>query len=294
MAKLRFDVVSYVLQHGSAYDKLYLARALKHKPDPRWMEDLLAQQNPDGGWPRQFGKQMPSGVVTSARVLELLLKTGLDTGSAAAERATRFLLLGQRDDGGWSENPELAALIPKGETWVSVQHSMTYTTADAVNALVQAGLASQPSVKRGIQFLRTTQNEEGGWDSHLAPGQPQRTDVAAMDVIVKALVLSGEPSDSAVLRCTIQALVTNRAHWDIPVSAAAVLNVFCRLGYAAEHPYVEQLVDTLIRTQAADGGWSWFGTGPSDPGQTVYSAKQLIKCGVEIPAAWAQMGLRSD
>jgi hypothetical protein len=281
MAKLRSDAVRYVFEHGSAYDKLYLARALQQKPDPRWTEELLALQNPDGGWPRELGKPMPSGVVTSARVLELLLKTGLDPGSVAAEKVIRFLLSSQRPDGGWSENPELAALIPKEETWVSAQHSMTYTTADAVNALLQAGLANLPSVKRGILFLHTTQNDEGGWDSHLTPGRPSQTDVAAIDVIVKALVLAGEPRDSAVLRRTIDAFVTNRAHWDIPVSAAAVLNVFCRLGYPPGHPYVQELVETLARTQAADGGWSWLGEDPSSPGQTVYCVKQLVKCGVE-------------
>jgi hypothetical protein len=263
MAKLRVDAVRYVLEHGSAYDKL----------------------NPDGGWTRELGKQMPSGAVTSARVLELLLKMGLDPDSAAAERAIRCLLSGQRVDGGWSENPELAALIPKEETWVSAQHSMTYTTADAVNALIQAGLAQLPSVKRGILFLRTTQNDEGGWDWHMTPGRPGQTDVAAMDVIVKALVLSGEPEDSAVLRRAMDALVTNRAHWDIPVSAASVLNVFCRLGYPPEHPYVQESVETLLRTQARDGGWSWLGEGPSSPGQTAYCVKQLVKCGVVIQPA---------
>jgi hypothetical protein len=90
------------------------------------------------------------------------------------------------------------------------------------------------------RLLDVEMNDEGGWDSHMAPGRPSQTDVAAMDVIVKALVLSGEPRQSAVLRRTIDALVTNRAHWDIPVSAAAVLNVFCRLGYRAEHPYVRE------------------------------------------------------
>ena len=104
-----------------------------------------------------------------------------------------------------------------------------------------------------------------------------------MDVIVNALVLSGEPRESAVLRRTIDALVNNRTHWDIPVSAASVLNVFCRLGYPPEHPYVQELVGTLLQTQAPDGGWSWLGEGPSSPGQTVYCVKQLVKCGVRMP-----------
>jgi hypothetical protein len=281
MVRLRFDAESYVLQYGSAYDKLYLARALKQEPDARWVEELLAWQNPNGGWARELGKGGPSGVVRSARVLELLLKTGVNASSATAGRATRFLISSQRADGGWAENPELADLIPKEETWVSAQHSMTYTTADAVNALIQAGLTELPNVERGILFLRTTQNDDGGWDSHPAPGQPHKTDVAAMDVIVKALVLSGEPKVSSLFRRTVDALVSNRAHWDIPVSAASVLNVFCRLGYPPEHPYVRELVDTLTQTQANDGGWSWFGTGPSDPSQTAYCVKQLVKCAIQ-------------
>ncbi|MEW6232019.1 MAG: prenyltransferase/squalene oxidase repeat-containing protein [Chloroflexota bacterium] len=282
MIKLRYDAVKYVRDNGNSYEKLYLAVGLSQRVDRGLIEELLALQNPDGGWPRELEKQMPSGVTRTSRVLELLLKVWLDKNSPIATNAIHFLLASQRADGGWSENPELSKFVPKDEAWVSTTYSMTYATADVVNALGKAGYSGHPSVQKAIAFLHKTQNEEGGWNSHIGPDYPYGTDIAGMDVIVKALLLSGEDKESVIFKRAIEAILKNHADWKYPVCASSVLNVFLRLGYNPGHPHVQELVNILVETQKPDGGWNELGEGSTDPGQTVYCIKQLKKCGVGI------------
>ncbi|MDH5186537.1 MAG: terpene cyclase/mutase family protein [candidate division WOR-3 bacterium] len=282
MARIRYDAVKYVKENGNAFDKLYLADALNQRPDKNLVEELLSLQNPDAGWSWQLQKNMPSGIVMTGRVLELLLKTGLDKNSNQARNAIDFLWKNQKPDGGWSENPELSAFIPKEHGWISTEHSMTWATGDAVNALIKAGYLNHPGVKKAVAFLLKSQNEEGGWYSHVGKNYPYGTDLASMDVIVKALLLSEENRESAVFKKTVEAILKYRAKWKSPVDAAAVLNIFLSLGYKPEHQSVRELVDILIKTQDQTGGWRPIETSPTDPAQTVYCLKQLKKCGVEI------------
>ncbi len=283
LKRLRYDAVKYVLENGNPYEKLYLMKALNQSPDRNLIQEVLSLQNPDGGWPRELRKSMPSGVVATSRVLELLLKISKDKDSPIAKNAINFLLAKQREDGGWSENPELSEFISKEEAWISTTYSMTWATADVVNALIQAGFSTHPIAQKGVIFLHKTQNEEGGWNSHIGPDYPYGTDIAAMDVIVKALWLSGEDKESAAFKRAIEGVLKHRNAWKHPVCASSVLNIFLRLGFTSENPDVKELLSILIRTQRKDGGWSALEEEPtSDSGQTAYCVKQLKKCGVEI------------
>jgi hypothetical protein len=280
--RLEYDAVDYVRVNGNIYEKLYLAYALGEVPDPELLHELTGLQNRDGGWPWQFQGGEPSGVGATARVLELLLKTGLERGSETCSQAVSFLLSLQREDGGWAENPELSDLIPKDWIWVSTAGSMTHITGDVINALIEAGESSNPSTARAVAFLKKTQNEEGGWPSHLGSDYTHGTDIAGMDVIVKALLGAGEPKDSQVFKRAIEVVVREREDWKLPVCGASVLNLFTKLGFGPDHEYVRELAETLIEKQRPDGGWNWVGDLPSNPAQTVYTVKQLKKCGVEL------------
>jgi len=280
--KLRYDAIHYVATHGDLYEKLYLAYALGEAASSSVVEEIISSQNPDGGWSWQSHKGKPSGVGATARVLELLLKTGLEKQSEVCSKALSFLLSLQREDGGWSENPELAGLIPKDWIWVSTAHSMTHITGDVINALLEAGYANASNVAKAIAFLKDTQNQEGGWPSHLGPDYTHGTDIAGMDVIVKALLRAGEPKDSQVFKTAIEVVVREREDWKIPVCGASVLNLFTKLGFGPDHEYVRELAETLIEKQRPDGGWNWTEDLPSNAAQTVYCIKQLKKCGVEF------------
>ncbi len=281
MTTLNADAAGFVLEHGNAYEKLYLCAALGRPANQSLVTELLALQNSDGGWPWSLVAGMSSSVVTTARTLELLVKTGLEPADHVAEDAACFLLARQREDGGWCENRELSDLIPSDMVWISTTHSMTYATGDAISSLVAAGHAGHPAIGKAAALLRRTQNDEGGWSPHIAPDAPGGTDIASMDVIVKALMLTGEGRNSAILKWAAEAVVGNWEDWKYPVSAASALNVLLRLGYPRSHSHVQALVEALVESQRADGGWSVTGVGPSDAGQTAYCVKQLLKCGVE-------------
>ena len=282
--KLKHDAVSYVLKTGSPFHKLKLLFMLKIQPEKRkkLLGDLKSLQNLDGGWPWQLQKGMASGISQTARTLELLLKAGESRDSDMTKRAVAFLYQMQKEDGGWSENPELKEIIPKDWNWISTEHS-GYQTAGAINALIAADYSRDARIAKAINFLYQTQNEEGGWPSHVGPNYPyEGSDIAAMDHIVTALLRFGEPKNSLVLKRAVDALLKHREDWKEPVDGAAVLCVFLTLDYPSNHEYVKELVANLIKTQRPDGGWNWFGDLPSNPAQTVDCIEQLIKCGVKV------------
>jgi len=229
-----------------------------------------------------IGEGETGGVGATARLMELLLNTGLARHSETCSKAVSFLLSLQREDGGWSENPELSGLIPEGWIWVSTADSMTHLSGDVINALIEAGESRNPNTARAVTFLKETQNEEGGWPSHLGPGYTHGTDIAGMDVIVKGLLRAGEPPESDIFKRAVEVIVKERKDWSLPVCGASVLNVFLKLGYDPEHEHVRELTETLLNGQRPDGGWNWMEDLPSNPAQTVYCIKQLKKCGVEF------------
>jgi hypothetical protein len=282
--RLRYDAVSYVLKNGNPFHKLKLLVTLNLKPEKRrrLIEELKSLQNPDGGWPWQLKRGMPSGISQTARILELLLKTGESRNSDMTKHAVAFLFQKQNPDGGWSENPELKEIIPKDWDWISTERS-GYQTADVASALIEAGYLDDPRVVKAVRFLYQTQNEEGGWPSFVGPDYPyEGSDIAAMDHIVGALLRFGEPKNSPVFKRAVKALLKHREDWKEPVDGAAVLGVFLMLDYPLSHEYVKELAASLIESQRPDGGWNWFGDLPSNPAQTVDCVEQLVKCGVKV------------
>ncbi len=280
--RVRYDAIKYIRGNGNIFDKLCLVDVLNQLPDKNHIKELLSLQNPDGGLPWKLQSKMPSGIVMTGRVLELLFKIGIDKNSVEVKKGINFLLNKQRPDGGWSENPELAPYIPKDQGWISTEFSMTWATGDVISSLIKAGYSSQPGIKNAVSFLKRTQKGDGGWNSHVGKDYPYGTDLASMDSIVKAFLLSGEDRTSDIMKKVVKAVLKNHDKWKSPVDASAVLNIFLNLEYDSKNEYVKELVQTLIKTQNANGGWSPIETFPTDPAQTAYCLQQLKKCGVEI------------
>jgi hypothetical protein len=66
------------------------------------------------------------------------------------EARTRELIDAQRPDGGWAQTPYLS--------------SDAYATGQALYALSEMGVAiSDPTLKRGAEFLLHTQDRDGSW-----------------------------------------------------------------------------------------------------------------------------------
>jgi len=194
---------------------------------------VLGMQSQNGGWAAfdaentstlpnrlpfcDFGEvtDPPSADVT-AHVLEALALEGR-AGEPAAQRGIAYLLAEQEDDGSWFGR------------W-GANH--VYGTGAAVPALVACGLGGHASVARAVAWLRSVQNEDGGF---------------------------GED-----LRSYVDREWRGRGHSTASQTAWALLALEAA-GVADET--VEQAVGFLADTQNEDGSWDepWY-TGTGFPG----------------------------
>jgi squalene-hopene/tetraprenyl-beta-curcumene cyclase len=127
---------------------------------------LVAMQNSDGGWgafDRNIDNEMltrvpfadhnamldPSCPDITARVLEALSHYGYRVGQKPVDRAVKFILARQEDNGSWF-----------GRWGVNY----VYGTWQVLVGLAAAGFdMSAPVVRRGVRWLKDVQNADGGW-----------------------------------------------------------------------------------------------------------------------------------
>ncbi len=126
---------------------------------------LASMQNSDGGWGafdhennRQFLNHIPfadhnamldpSTSDVTARALECLGQMGWPASDPAIERARAFLRKEQTREGAWY-----------GRWGVNY----LYGTSGVLRAMESVGLSSQPECRRAADWLRSVQNEDGGF-----------------------------------------------------------------------------------------------------------------------------------
>jgi squalene-hopene/tetraprenyl-beta-curcumene cyclase len=192
----------FALRPGVAWSERPIAEREAIGDAAAW---LVALQNRDGGWPtfcRGWGT-LPfdrSAADISAHVLRALGRwlgeAGDERGCAAlAARARKavargfaFLERTQRADGAW---------LPLwfGNQFAPDEENPVYGTARVLAAWQQAGRSAHPRARRGVQWLRQAQNEDGGWGGvRGASSSVEETSLA-----VKAL-LECDPRDVAAGR----------------------------------------------------------------------------------------------
>ena len=161
---------------------------------------LVQNQNPDGGWAFSGlpGSNLPGDADDTALASLALLKLKLADSNTAIHRGLGWLRAHQGRDGSWSTYlpgqgdvgcvsitaHAIEALIEAGERdtdidracgWLKRQISRdgywsdlwlaknTYGTANAITALIQAGDQDCEEVRRGVRWLESVQNHDGGW-----------------------------------------------------------------------------------------------------------------------------------
>jgi squalene-hopene/tetraprenyl-beta-curcumene cyclase len=155
----------------------------------RWAASL---QNRDGGFPtfcRGWGA-LPfdrSGSDLTAHALRALSKDGSFAGSEAARR---YLARQQRPDGAW---------LP---LWFGNQHAPddvnpVYGTSRVLAAYRDLKLADSQECRRGVTYLLSVQNPDGGWGG--AKDCPSSVEETALAVEMLAELAPGEAAQRGVL-----------------------------------------------------------------------------------------------
>ena len=119
---------------------------------------LEKTQLADGSW---FGRWGVNYIYGTWSVLCALNAAGLDASHPMVRKACDWLKAIQNEDGGWGEDCDSYRLDYDGYRPFK---SVASQTAWGVMGLMAVGLAHDPAVKRGVDWLIRTENEEGFWD----------------------------------------------------------------------------------------------------------------------------------
>jgi squalene-hopene/tetraprenyl-beta-curcumene cyclase len=135
----------------------------------RGVDALIRDQEKDGSWFGRWGMNYIYGTWSSLCALAI---AGQDPQSEPVRRAAAWLVDIQNPDGGWGESAASYRLDHKGYEGAPSNASQT---AWALLGLMAAGEADHPAVARGVEYLASTQGEDGFWSEpfHTATGFPR-------------------------------------------------------------------------------------------------------------------------
>jgi squalene-hopene/tetraprenyl-beta-curcumene cyclase len=130
---------------------------------------LIRTQEHDGSWYGRWGMNYIYGTWS---VLCAFNAAGIDPTSHELQKAVRWLLSIQNEDGGWGEHGDSYRLDYKG---YEPAPSTASQTSWALLGLMAAGEIDHPAVERGIGYLMAHQDDDGFWreDRFTATGFPR-------------------------------------------------------------------------------------------------------------------------
>ncbi|KRV48156.1 squalene-hopene cyclase [Wenjunlia vitaminophila] len=229
-----------------------------------------------GGWPYEFTNNAnPDADDTSWAVAALrrLHPRGADAEvDDACERACQWMISQQCDDGGWAAFEPLRWKLPGRDALARIgflEAPSADVTGHVLEALGANGQADTPAARRGVEWLRRNQHQDGSWPGWWACYHLHGTSAA-----VTGLTACGVPgTDPAVTRACdwivahqqadggwgedIRALHDPEWHGrgeSTPSQTGWALIALIAAGRADSEP-VRTGLDFLVRTQRADGDW---------------------------------------
>lgn len=266
-----------------------------------------------------------SAVWDTALITYALQSSGMDSSHPLLQSSLRYLLKKQQTAyGDWQiRNPRAT---PGG--WGFSDHNTMNPDIDdttaalrAIHPLAQTDPAAQSAWKRGLNWLLSMQNDDGGWpafekntDSPIIRQLPIEgsdtvsTDPSSADLTGRTLEFLGnyagmKQSDPQVQRAIRWLQQSQHAdgswygRWGIAYlyGTWAALTGMMATGVPAEDPNVEKAVRWLLTQQNADGGWgescksderqAYIPLGASTPSQTAWAVDALVAVHREPTAA---------
>jgi squalene-hopene/tetraprenyl-beta-curcumene cyclase len=119
---------------------------------------LKRTQEKDGSWYGRWGMNYIYGTWS---VLCAFNAAGVNPNSPEVQKAIRWLLAIQNEDGGWGEDGDSYKLDYKR---YEAAPSTASQTAWALLGLMAAGRVDHPAVERGIAYLMANQGDDGFWN----------------------------------------------------------------------------------------------------------------------------------
>ncbi len=124
---------------------------------------MFKTQEKNGSWWGRWGVNYIYGTWCALQGLSAI---GIPSTDPVIQNGISWLKSIQNSDGGWSESCE--SYVQKQH--VPLKTSTTSQTAWAIMGLIAAGEIKSSEVEKGIQFLISTQNSQGGWEEKAYTG----------------------------------------------------------------------------------------------------------------------------
>ncbi|MBN9689382.1 MAG: squalene--hopene cyclase [Verrucomicrobia bacterium] len=134
----------------------YEGYSLDHPQVKEAMRFLIKTQEKDGSW---FGRWGVNYIYGTWQVLRGVKAMRVDMDQPWLQRAREWLIKVQQPDGGWGERCNTY----DDPIFKGIGPSTPSQTAWAVMGLCAFGNPDDPALKRGIEHLIQTQNEDGSW-----------------------------------------------------------------------------------------------------------------------------------
>ncbi len=159
--------LTYLREHGRSVDAAWLAVILGEGSQDELIQELVAYQNPDGGFGQAFEPDIPSPLSQpfAARLaFRVIESASLPISLPMVKALESWLVNAQDDDGCWRLPPGLAEhpLAPWFAGWTFPSLNPALCLAGAMTRLGLGTVTTQQSVARLFDQLASTEEAESG------------------------------------------------------------------------------------------------------------------------------------
>ncbi len=293
--QLRFDPITPLLASGNVALQYWTRRDLLGEeagPVQRLWElpqaqRILRKQQSDGSWPRPESKQKHAATAINHGLIEtwrhfrfLVEQYGFTREHPQAERACEFLFSCQTDVG------DIRGMI--------ANQYATYYTGAILSSIIQAGYQDDPRVEKGMRWLLSMRQDDGGWtiplitrklsgkemyfltSEYAEPVEPDRSKPFSHNwtgMVLRAFAVHEGYCHSEAARRAAHLLASRFFQPDVYTSyqaasywvrfeypfwwnnLLAALDSISRIGVSGDDPQIRQALDWLIAHQQSDGLW---------------------------------------
>lgn len=237
--------VVFIEEKGTELEKARVKHILYgQEPERDVIWQFTGLQNNDGGFPFDMVQGNLSTVDNTLVALSWMDELGL-LKSSSADKAIGYLVMMQKDDGGWDEDLSIMqyALPP----WISPGDLRTrlYLSAYAAYWLAVRGSVTHPAFQKALEFLLQHQDECGRFRGYLHTTW-----------IATSVFLMAGSQYSEVVEKGLQALEKKPlVEWEASQIAWA-LDCLGKAGLQGNHPFIKECLAELINRQRPNGSWS--------------------------------------